>query len=325
MATLEECVKPILIEKADEEILKEMLVISLYGKEFFEKKDEKERESFKKQKLTEQQELLGNLSKETLINQIIKNMNDAITEGLGFFDIFRDMDKYPRQLRECLTIVTKTLKQKAKESNDIEWLMEIEKIERKYQNMNYTFCEVAISLEEDIVILLLDSYIRTLPDKEKEKFFKELEKLLKDLGKNIPTERIIWLITHGGLGLLKTILGFQFHIILTVVINAIWNVTGRVIVGQGITLAVNALIQRMAAIALGPIGLIISALLFVPTFTKLANPREFDKYLPLVVYIYFLRHQDDLGAAIGATVGKPNGPLSGKEARKLKRKPEEEE
>jgi hypothetical protein len=331
MATLEECVKPLLIEKANEEILNEMLAISFYGKEYLKLKSERRKEFFKRKALRELEEIImeANPTKEKIINQILKNMEDAITEGLGIFDIFRDMDKYSRQLQEGLLVTTKALAKKAEEIEDEEWLKELRKVEKRFENIRRHSCNTAKKLEEAIVTLLIDAYLRTLPNEEKKKIFQEIEKLLKKIGKlelaNNSDKKLILILTHSGLLGLKQILGFQFHIILAIVINAIWNITGGLIVGKGLSLAVNALIQRIAAIALGPIGWIIAIGLSIPAITKLLNPREFDKYLPLVVYIYFLRHQDDLGAAIGATVGKPNGPLSGKEAGKLKRKPEEEE
>jgi uncharacterized protein YaaW (UPF0174 family) len=296
MSTLTECVRPLLLEKADEETLKEMLTISFYGKDYLTLTSSEDKEFFKYKALNKLRERLGfrKASKEDIVNQIIKNMEDAITEGVGFFDIFRDMDKYARQLQECLTVVSQALKKKAKEIGNNEWLKEIEKVEAKYSNIYNYSCYTALKLEEDIISLLIDAYIRTLPEDEKEKLLKEIEKIVKNLGvNNLPKGQISLVLAQGGLIALKSLLGFQFHIILAIVVNAIWNITGRILVGKGLSLAVNAAIQRIAAIALGPIGWVITVVLTLPLVTKLLNPREFDKYIPLIVYIYIIRHKDE--------------------------------
>lgn len=301
MATLEQCVKPVLMEKADEEILKEMLVISIHGKEYLQLGNDEAKEALKQKTIAEKQyelALIGkHLTKEGMINEIIMNMDGAIKEGIGFFDYFREMDKYARQLEECLILLTKALKKKAEEERDENWIKEIEKVEKKYSNISNYSCTVAQNLEQDIVTLLVDAYIRTLPPNERDKLYKEIEEAVKEyadkIGVDVPDVQIGVILAQGGLIALKSILGFQFHILLAIIANTIWNITGGLIVGKGLSLAINALIQRIAAIALGPIGWIITIIIILPLITKLLNPREFDKYLPLVVYVYLLRHIDE--------------------------------
>lgn len=290
MATIEECVKPVL-EKADEETLKEMFVISKLGRKYFEEQDDRSKDRHKDTYPTDT--TTPDISREMLIKEIIGNMNDAITEGMGVADIFKDMDKYPKQLQTCIDVLIDASKQKAEELGDEEWKQSLREIKDKNKNIELS-CEQACKLEEDIVGLLLDAYIRTAPPEEREAIIKQIEKGLKeytkDMEMDIPAGKLSYVLMHGGLIALRQILGFNFHTLLAIVINAIWRYTGAVITGAGMSLAVNAVIQRMVSIVLGPLGWIIVILTTIPLVTKLLNPRNYDRYIPLVVYIYLLRH-----------------------------------
>lgn len=300
MTTLRECVKPIL-EKAEKEILEEMFVISIYGKKYLLIEDESDRENFKREAIEEKvKEFSSNgrkLTQSAMVDEIIKNMESAIMEGVGFFDIvFRDMDNYARQLQECLKLVAQAYKKEAEKEKDEDWKKTIEEVEKKYRELPDYSCATAKKLEDDLVTLMFDAYIRKLPPEKREELYKEVEKVLKEnadkLGIDVSGMKIVVILSYGGLIALRTILGFQFHILLAIIVNAIWNLTGRLLVGKGLPLAVNAMIQRIAAVVLGPIGWVIIVITTMPLVTKLLNPREIDKYLPLVFYIYILRYKD---------------------------------
>jgi len=288
--TLRNCVRDVL-ETADEETLKEMLAISILGKRYLEIGDEKHKSDIRNIHS-------GGLSKVELIENIIKNMYSAIIEGLEIVDkVFRKMNLYPKQLQHCIEILTTALEKKAEELKDEEWKNNLRGIRNKYNSINLT-CETAVELEGVIVTLLLDAYLKTLPAEEREKISEDIEmKLKKYAMKHMPNldlsqisaGRISLILTYGGLVALRQVLGFNFHILLAIVINAIWRYTGAVIIGSGLSLAINALIQRLAALILGPIGWVIFAISLLPLIFKLLNPREYDKYIPLVVYIYILR------------------------------------
>jgi len=293
--TLRNCVRDIL-ETADEETLKEMLAISILGNEYLEIQDEKLRLEIKNK-------YSKGLSKVELMETIIKNMYSAIIEGSDFVDevvfdeIFRNMNLYPKQLQHCIEILTTALEKKAEELKDEEWKNNLRDIRNKYSNINLT-CETSVEFEEVIVTLLLDFYLKTLPEEEREKISKDIEMELEKYAiKHMPNldlsqisaGRISLILIYGGLIALRKMLGFKFHILLAIVINTIWRYTGAVIIGSGLSLSVNALIQRLAAFILGPIGWVIFAITLLPLIFKLLNPREYDKYIPLVVYIYILR------------------------------------
>jgi len=328
--TLRNCVRDVL-ETADEETLKEMLAISILGKDYLEIQGSGLTLSVnaliqihKIHKIYKRFVVLGPIgwivyvidekrkleSKVELIEAIIENMESAIIEGSGIVDkVFRNMNLYPKQLQHCIEILTTALEKKAEELKDEEWKNNLRDIRNKYSNINLT-CETAIELEEVIVTLLIDAYLKTLPAEEREKISKaiamELEKyaieyiknadLSQDLSQSqISAGRISFILTYGGLIALRKMLGFNFHILLAIVINAIWRHTGAVIIGSGLSLPVNALIQKLSARILrptGPIGCVIFAIILItllPLIFKLLNPREYDKYIPLVVYIYILR------------------------------------
>jgi len=294
--TLEACIKPIL-QDADEEILREMFAVTALGKEYIEEQSEEVRQA---KKVLEINKTFKGTSpdKQSLVQGIIKNMEDAFTEGLGFADAFKGMDLYPRQLYETRKVLIKALKEKAKELNDAEWIRKLEEEENRYSNVEET-CYYAKEIEESIVTLLVDAYIRTLPEEEKDKLMKNLVEAIRKnadklSGLELSNVNVAYILTHGGLIALRQLLGFQFHIILAIVINTLWKFTGGLIVGTGLSLAINALIQRIAAVLLGPIGWIFIIISTLPIITKLLNPREYDKYLPGVVYIYLLRHKDTI-------------------------------
>lgn len=268
------------LDTADEETLKEMLAISELGKEYLEIQDEKQKSNIRNT-------LSKGLNRAQLIGAIIQNMESAITEGFGIMDVFKDMDLYPKQLQHCIEVLTKGLEKKAEELGDEGWKRSLKITRDKYSSISLT-CDTAVELEEVIVTLLLDAHLKTLSEKEREKLIRNIARELKGLS-GVDEGRIASILTYGGLIALRQLLGFNFHIILAVVINTIWKYTGAMILGSGLSLAVNALIQRLAAIVLGPIGWVIFTISLFSLGSKLLNPREYDKYIPLVVYIYILR------------------------------------
>ncbi|EDP75108.1 hypothetical protein [Hydrogenivirga sp. 128-5-R1-1] len=289
--TLKNCVWDIL-KSADEETLKEMLAISELGKKYLDIRDEK----YKEEKRNLHSMLNFNTTKPIkydLIKTIIENMNEAMTEGMGIVDKFRNMDKYPKQLQECVKALTLALERKAKDLKDEEWKRSLRKIREEYKNIELT-CEQSIKLEEIIVDLLLDAYLRTMPKNDRENIVKQIIANLQKYAsmENIDLSKVNvgYILTHGGLIALRQALGFKFHILTAIVINSIWNYTGALLAGSGLSLAVNAIIQRVVATVLGPLGWIIVIISTLALVSKLLNPREYDKYIPLVVYIYILRH-----------------------------------
>ncbi len=289
--TLKNCIWDIL-KSADEETLKEMLAISELGKEYLSIQDEQ----YKQEKRNLCSMLNFNTTKPIkydLIKAIIGKMNDAITEGMGIVDKFRDMDKYPRQLQECVKALTLALERKAKELKDEEWRRSLRKIREDNKDIELT-CEQSVKIEEIIVGLLLDAYLRTMPKNDRENIVKQIVNNLQRYASmesvDISGVNVGYILTHGGLIALRQALGFNFHILTAIVINSIWSYTGALLTGSGLSLAVNAMIQRVVATVLGPLGWIIVIISTLVLVSKLLNPREYDKYIPLVVYIYTLRH-----------------------------------
>jgi len=271
-APLEKCVKPILYKAYNNrDILCELFVISKEGKKYFELQSNEEKERFKNNVIKDS---FGNLSPSysQLENGIISNMKSAIKEGLGLIDKFKKMDEYPRQLKESIIILTKVLEKKAKDMKDEDWKKSLIDIRNKYKKFSIT-CKQAEEMEEIIVSLLIDAYIRTMPESERKKFEKSIEESIKkygkEIGEDISNVKVGYILTHGGLIVLRQLLGFKFHILLAIVVNSIWNTIMR----QGLSLSANALIQRIAAIALGPVGWILNILITIPIITENAKLR----------------------------------------------------
>ena len=321
--TIRNCVWHVL-NTADEETLKEMLAISKLGKEYLEIQDEKQKSEIKNT-------LSRGLNKAQLIEAIIQNMESAITEGLGFMDVFKGMDLYPKQLQHCIEVLTKGLEKKAEEMKDERWKSNLINVRNNYSNINLS-CEMAIELEEVIVFLLFDAYLKTLPEEERDKLVKNIAKNLRRFSK-VDEDNTASILRHDGLLALRQANGSNHHILFAVAISSMQKSMWEMIIKGKISLLVSwflirlapgmlapilgrmagwvlmrflpgiltlffgsiinwfliRYIQRILASFLGPIGWAIGIISLISLGAKLLNPREYDKYIPLVVYIYILR------------------------------------
>ena len=188
-------------------------------------------------------------------------LNAAFKEGLGLFDKLRGRDdNYGVQLDLILEVLLEKLSQKGKiESDPCTWEGVVER---------------EVALVEDYIQIWWEN----LPEEERRNIIKLLSEDLKSSGIDVGK-----LLGGGHLTLfaLRQMLGFKFHIFLA----KIANLLAKVLIGKGLGLGANALLQKVASRVFGgPLGLALAVTTVVDIVSDLINPREWDRIAP----VYFL-------------------------------------
>lgn len=303
------CIKPVL-ESLERKELEYLYYLSLEGKNVFEKFKDfsgnndmiEEIVSYYNYDYSLNLPVVGNppaseLKEIELINRIINELYSNIKEGLGILDKLRGLDDYNNQLKfvieTFIDFYLDDIKSNPTKYRNVklkDYIDQLEEVKNSIEFLKGSYCEKATQLEEILMSLLLQNYIATLSNEDLKKFQEEIKKELdkvdiSSLGiDNVST--IIPAILIGNLILLRQILGFAFHKILAIIVNSL----ARSLFGTGLSLAANAAIQRVTAAFLGgPFGLMLMGILLVPNIADLINPRRYDCYIPVVLYIHMKR------------------------------------
>ena len=256
MYTVYEAISPV-VDKMEPKERGIIVAYLLYGKDLKEK-------SFPVNRLIR-------LGSEFNTSQIAELINDAFTSGFGILDIITSRDdNYGKQLDICINEVLCKALVKSK------------------PRFRYSFQEWngIIEREKWIVDAFMERFWDGLKEKEKLELLNGIEDELRKAGINY--EILVKRIMQGQatFTLLRTALGFQFHIFLAQISNFI----ARSIFGRGLSLATNAALQRIAATILGgPVGWTIFFLTIIATVTNFINPKEWDKFIPVVFLIGLYR------------------------------------
>lgn len=202
---------------------------------------------------------------------VAENLNTAFQEGLGFVDVIagRD-DDYGKQLDFTIRkLLVKSLKVDAPEFDH-----------------DADTKKGALEREQWIVEQFLDKWWKKLPKKAKQEISKTIVEEVKKQGFD-PTKaaEVGTALLTGGLMATRAIVGFQFHIVLAKMAGFVSRLIVAPLLGRGISLAGMAALQRIAGIAFGPIGWIVTIVSLIPTITALIAPREYDKYIPVIFLV----------------------------------------
>ena len=299
MATITDCCKDVL-NKASLEELEQIYFVLLEGKSYFEKYEEVRTilKSVVPEADLETKTATAVLDtfrqkhkskpKPELETEIPRLMNEAIEKRFGIFDDIRGItDDYGAQLELCIEAVRRGAKNR-----------NIEIKEPSYKHPVNTV-EGALEREEILVSLLFDFYLQTMTPEERESLMKQVTEQLQQIsskfGSHLDALRIGAAVLVGGVTALRTALGFQFHVLLAVVANALARS-----LGISLSVAMNAALQRAAGMLLGPVGWVITTALALPTIAEILNPRDYQRYISAVLYIYALRHKRSLIASFEA-------------------------
>lgn len=256
MPQIFDCISKVISKMSDEE--KGLLYIILtYGKHA---KSEAEH-------IINDSKQLASYGKHLNEKWVAQTMEDCILTGTGFMDCINDItDNYGKQLDLTIKeVIVKSLK-----------------IPMPIFSKNTNFFAGVVQRETWIVEQLMNSIIIDMGEDRRREFSKQIEQLLKAKGCSASKATEVGAaIVVGGLTTAKTIMGFNFHIVLAQVSNIIV----RAITGKGLSLVANATLQKSAGLFLGPVGWIITGILTLPLLTSLINPRNYDKFLPAVFII----------------------------------------
>lgn len=210
------------------------------------------------------------------IDWVVEKLNSAFAEGFVIGDIFKGIyDNYGKQL----DIIIKEIFVKAL------------KTQKPIFSQSQETSTGVIQRERWIVEKLIDMIIVNMDEDSRKEFLKNVEELLKEKGmdgKNAATAATA--LFTGGFTAARAVMGFQFHILVAVVSNAII----RTLTGRGLTFAANAMLQRSIAWIFGPIGWIITIASLADLLVSLINQREYDKYLPAIFIIGSSRMRHEL-------------------------------
>lgn len=305
MISIKEGIKEPLLNGTEKE-LSLIWIISKIGKKFYKKSEEFKNKfnskdaEFIQDKTFEYYRLeyaLETKSSSEIIEEIPTQLDNAFLEGTEFMDYMKERnDNYCKQLEITIEALIKSNKPSfwSSDTDYKEWVKKQKQVFKEKINIGKDGLKKIRRMEEFLVGFLLGAYILKLSPGEKKKLENELKKAfakyVEKIGKDVNYDKIIAGILTGGITALRSIMGFQFHIILAITANSI----ARFLTGAGLSFTANWMMQKFAALLFGPWGWAIGAILFLWDITALINPRRYDRYIPSVVYIYFLRHKKEL-------------------------------
>jgi uncharacterized protein YaaW (UPF0174 family) len=204
-------------------------------------------------------------------SKISQKLNDAFRKGLGVIDEIagRD-DNYGLQIDYCINEVLYKALEKSKplfRHGSEEW-------------------DGIIEREQWIVNTFIERFWDGLKEEYKLELLKGIEDELKESGINY--KNIVKRVMQGQatITLLRSLMGFRFHILLAQITNLI----AKAIFERGLSVTANAALQSIAAkIFGGPVGWIFFVLTIILTIPGLLKPREWDKFIPVVLLIGLYR------------------------------------
>lgn len=251
------CIKSVVQSMSNEE--KGMLRIFLE----FGKKAEK-----KAGDILNSQSELSSYGKTVTAEWVANEINTSFQEGMGISDVIKGkFDNYGKILDSIIKdVLVKSLK-----------------LSKPIFSSDSSSYEGAIQREEWITENLLNSMIVELNEDKRKELSKQVEQLLREKG--IAADKAAnagAAIFQGGLTAARSIMGFNFHIVVAQVANTVV----RTIAGRGLSFAANAAMQQWVKVLFGGVfGWMFTVVLTLPLLTSLINPREYDKLIPAVFVI----------------------------------------
>lgn len=203
--------------------------------------------------------------------EIAENLKTAFQEGIGFVDsLFGLNDDYGKQLDFMIR----------------KMLVKSFKVKKPTFDKDAATPKGALEREQWIVEQFLENWWGTLKPKAKKEIANIIAEEVKQKGID-PSKaaKISPALLTGGFTALRTLMGFQFHIVLAKIAGFLSRMIVAPLVGSGIKFATMAGLQRVAGLVFGPIGWIITIASLIPTITSLIAPREYDKYIPVIFLI----------------------------------------
>lgn len=217
------------------------------------------------------------------VKSIADALNTSFEEGTGFWDaLCGRYEDYGEQLDYTIRkLLVKALKSDRPE-------FEYEADSKKG----------ALEREQWIVEIFLDRWWKKLPKKARAEISKQIVEEVRKKGFD-PTKaaEVGSALLTGGLTATRAIVGFQFHIVLAKMAGFVSRLIVAPLLGRGISIAGMAALQRVAGIAFGPIGWVVTIVSLMPTIIGLIAPREYDKYIPVVFLIGLKRLATEKKAA----------------------------
>jgi uncharacterized protein YaaW (UPF0174 family) len=257
MAEIKICISDI-VNKMEPEEKGAIKGILLYGKKFQKKVGE----------IISSQDALRKYVKDVDGDWVSIKLEEAFKEGTGVMDVFKNIsNNYGKQL----DIIIKDVLVKSLKTTKPMFSKDINTVEGTLQREGW------------IAEKLMDSLILNIDDDAKKEIVKQIGEMLNEKGVDPgqAAQASAALLT-GGLTAAKAVLGFNFHIL----VAQISNLIVRMLANRGLSLAVNAALQRsVVGFLFLPIGWTITAVTSLPLITTLINPRGYDKYIPAVFLI----------------------------------------
>ena len=202
---------------------------------------------------------------------VAKEMEAVFEEGFGFWDAMLCVtDNYGKQL-------DMTIEQVLSKALGLE-----------IPTMQYVNHCVAGVLEREkwITEKLIDEYIKGLPENEKRELSKQIIDSLRKKGVDLKTATQAGsALLVGGLSAARAIMGFDFHIL----VAQVSNLVVKLLFQRGLSLAANAALQRFVGMFFGPIGWAITGISLIGLVSSMANPRQYEKFIPAIFLIGLTR------------------------------------
>lgn len=214
-----------------------------------------------------QDQVLELVGKHTTPVEIIEKMKVSFQDGFGIIDwVTGKSNNYGK----CLDILTKDILPQAFNVSKPSFLTS----EDTWEGIE--------EREEWIRIRFIEHFWKGLGEEEKKKLIEALADELREEGINV--DKVLKVISsgQGGLTVLRSLLGFKFHILTAKLVNMV----AKLILGRGLSLAANAMIQRYVAVIFGgPIGWG----LFVINLTSMFMSRDWKALTPAIALIALIR------------------------------------
>jgi len=258
MATVSSCIRPVL----DKMTVGERAMLHLFlehGEDTKEVIEKMGSSAFKRQ-----------WGKKRSAKTIAAEMNNAFQEGFGIWDrVCLRADNYGEQLDYIIRKVF--VKSHKKKLPDFEHDADSKK--------------GAIEREQWIVEQYLNCWWKKLSKKARVEIITQLEQELTKSGLDPQKAKHVGIvILNGGLTAARKLLGFKFFILLAKLAKLISHIM-VIVIGKGLPFGTVAALMKIAGRLFSPFGLLVIVATLIPTLSAFLSPREYDKYIPVVILI----------------------------------------
>lgn len=259
MATVSSCIKPVI----DKMTIGERAMLHVFLECGADAKEEL--------KKTKPSPFIRRWGKKRSAKTIAAEMNTAFQEGFGIWDrVCQRADNYGEQLDYIIRkVFVKFNKEKLP---DFEHDADSKK--------------GAIEREQWIVEQYLNRWWKRLSKKARVEIITQLEQELTKSGIDPQKATHVGVvILSGGLTAARKVLGFKFFILLAKLAKLISRSIIVNIIGKGIPFGVMAVLMKIAGRVFSPPQFLIIVATLIPTISAFLFPREYDKFIPVVLLI----------------------------------------